>query len=111
MIGSALTKIFGSKNERFLKQIQPLVERVNSLEADIQKLDDSSLAAKTVAFKERVAKGEPLDDLLPEAFAVTREAARRVIGERHYDVQLIGGIVLHLWPSISMPYRVKGCTL
>jgi preprotein translocase subunit SecA len=95
MIGSALTKIFGSKNERFLKQIQPLVERVNSLEADIQKLDDSSLAAKTVAFKERVAKGEPLDDLLPEAFAVTREAARRVIGERHYDVQLIGGIVLH----------------
>ena len=95
MIGSALTKIFGSKNERFLKQIQPLVERINSLEADIQKLDDSSLAAKTVAYKERIAKGEPLDDLLPEAFAVTREAARRVIGERHYDVQLIGGIVLH----------------
>ena len=95
MIGSALTKIFGSKNERILKQIQPLVERINSLEADIQKLDDNALAAKTVAFKERVANGESLDDLLPEAFAVTREAARRVIGERHYDVQLIGGIVLH----------------
>jgi len=95
MIGSALTKIFGSKNERVLKQLQPLVARINSLETDIQKLDDSSLAAKTVTYKERIAKGEPLDDLLPEAFAVTREAARRVIGERHYDVQLIGGIVLH----------------
>ena len=95
MIGSALTKIFGSKNERVLKQIQPLVEKINSLEPDIQKLDDAALAAKTVAFRERVAKGESLDDLLPEAFAVAREAARRVIGERHYDVQLIGGVVLH----------------
>ena len=95
MIGSALTKIFGSKNERVLKQIQPLVEEINSLETDIQKLDDTALAAKTVSFRERVAKGESLDELLPEAFAVTREAARRVIGERHYDVQLIGGMVLH----------------
>jgi preprotein translocase subunit SecA len=95
MIGSALTKIFGSKNERVLKQIQPLVEKINSLEPDIQKLDDAALAAKTVAFRERVAKGESLDELLPEAFAVAREAARRVIGERHYDVQLIGGVVLH----------------
>jgi preprotein translocase subunit SecA len=95
MIGSALTKIFGSKNERVLKQIQPLVEKINSLETDIQKLDDTALAAKTVSFRERVAKGESLDELLPEAFAVTREAARRVIGERHYDVQLIGGVVLH----------------
>jgi preprotein translocase subunit SecA len=95
MIGSTLTKIFGSKNERILKDIQPLVDKINSLEPDIQKLDDAALAAKTVTFKERVSKGEPLDDLLPEAFAVTREAARRVIGERHYDVQLIGGVVLH----------------
>ncbi len=95
MISSTLTKIFGSKNERVLKQIQPMVERINSLEPDIQRLDDGALAAKTVGFKERVAKGEPLDDLLPEAFAVTREAAKRVIGERHFDVQLIGGIVLH----------------
>jgi len=95
MIGSTLTKIFGSKNERVLKHIQPLVDRTNSLEKDIQPLDDSALAAKTVSFKERVAKGESLDDILPEAFAVTREAARRVIGERHYDVQLVGGIVLH----------------
>ena len=95
MIGSALTKIFGSKNERTLKQIQPLVEKINSLEPDIQKLEDAALAARTVAFRERVAKGESLDELLPEAFAVAREAARRVIGERHYDVQLIGGVVLH----------------
>jgi preprotein translocase subunit SecA len=95
MIGSALTKIFGSKNERVLKEIQPLVGRINSFEPDIQKLDDAGLAAKTVEFKERFAKGESLDDLLPEAFAVTREAAKRVIGERHYDVQLVGGVVLH----------------
>ena len=95
MIGSALTKIFGSKNERVLKGIQPLVERINSFEPDIQKLDDAGLAAKTVEFRERFAKGESLDDLLPEAFAATREAAKRVIGERHYDVQLIGGVVLH----------------
>jgi preprotein translocase subunit SecA len=95
MIGSALTKMFGSKNERLLKQIQPIVDKINSLEPEIQKLDDTELAAKTVEFKERIAQGETLDDLLPEAFAVTREAARRVIGERHYDVQLIGGVVLH----------------
>lgn len=95
MIGAALTKIFGSKNERVLKELQPIVDKINSFEPDIQKLDDAGLAAKTVEFKERFAKGESLDDLLPEAFAVTREAAKRVIGERHYDVQLIGGLVLH----------------
>jgi preprotein translocase subunit SecA len=95
MIGAALTKMFCSKNERLLKQIQPIVDKINSLEPEIQKLDDTELAAKTVEFKERIAQGETLDDLLPEAFAVTREAARRVIGERHYDVQLIGGVVLH----------------
>ena len=95
MIGSALTKIFGSKNERVLKLIQPIVEKTKSLEPDIQKLNDAELAAKTVEFKERVAKGESLDELMPEAFAVTREAARRVIGERHYDVQIVGGVILH----------------
>jgi preprotein translocase subunit SecA len=95
MIGSALTKIFGSKNERVLKDIQPLVDKINGLEADIQNLSDADLAAKTVSYKERVAKGESLNSLLPEAFAVTREAAKRVIGERHYDVQLVGGVVLH----------------
>lgn len=95
MIGKVLTKIFGTKNERILKKIQPQVERINSLEPEIRKLDDSALAAKSVEFKERIAKGESLDDLLCEAFAVAREAARRVLGERPYDVQLVGGIVLH----------------
>jgi len=95
MIGTILTKIFGSKNDRVLKQIQPLVTRINELEQTVQPLDDAALAARTVEFRERLAKGEPLDDLLPESFATIREAARRVLGERHYDVQLIGGIILH----------------
>lgn len=95
MIGKILTKVFGSSNERYLKSLRPIVNRINELEQDIQLLDDEALAAKTVEFKQRVAGGESLDDLLPEAFAVVREAGRRVLGERHYDVQLIGGIVLH----------------
>ncbi|MEW6427272.1 MAG: preprotein translocase subunit SecA [Thermodesulfobacteriota bacterium] len=95
MFQTVLKKVFGSKNDRVLKAIRPLVERINSLEADIQKLDDPALAAKTVEFRERFAKGEPLDDLLPEAFAVTREAGKRVHGMRHFDVQLVGGVVLH----------------
>ena len=95
MIGKILTKVFGSSNDRYLKQIQPLVTRINDLEKDLLSLSDSELAAKTIAFKERLEKGEPLDDLLPEAFAVVREAGSRVLGERHYDVQLVGGVVLH----------------
>jgi len=95
MIGNVLTKVFGSKNERFLKQIQPIVNRVNELEATVKEIDDAGLAAKTVEFKERHLKGELLDDLLPEAFAVIREASRRILGERHFDVQLLGGVVLH----------------
>ncbi|MFH2124659.1 MAG: preprotein translocase subunit SecA [Pseudomonadota bacterium] len=95
MIGKLLTKVFGSTNDRALKQIAPLVKRINELEDSLLTLNDAELAAKTVAFKERLAKGEPLDDLLPESFAVMREAAKRVLGERHYDVQLIGGVILH----------------
>ncbi|MEN8188905.1 MAG: preprotein translocase subunit SecA [Thermodesulfobacteriota bacterium] len=95
MIGKVLTKVFGSKNERVLKQINPLIARINELESSIQPLDDTALTAKTVEFKERLAKGEPLDDLLPEAFATMREGAKRVLGERHYDVQLVGGVILH----------------
>ena len=95
MIGKLLTKVFGSSNDRYLKQIRPLVSKVNDLEKDLLSLSDSELAAKTVAFKERLEKGEPLDNLLPEAFAVVREAGKRVLGERHYDVQLVGGVVLH----------------
>ncbi|OKY76207.1 MAG: preprotein translocase subunit SecA [Desulfobulbaceae bacterium DB1] len=95
MIGQVLTRFFGSRNERVLKQIQPLVNRINKLEPEMQKLDDSALAAKTVEFRSRLEKGETLDDLLVEAFAVAREAAVRVLGLRPYDVQLIGGIILH----------------
>jgi preprotein translocase subunit SecA len=95
MIGSVLRKIVGSKNERELKQMQPLVDKVNALEADFQALDDQALVAKTDEFRKRLAEGESLDDLLPEAFAVVREAAVRVLGMRHFDVQLIGGMVLH----------------
>ncbi len=95
MIGKVLTKVFGSKNERVLKQIQPLVNRINELESSVSQLDDTALAGKTVEFKQRVAQGEPLDDLIAESFAVMRDASRRVLGERHFDVQLLGGVVLH----------------
>lgn len=95
MLGKALTKVFGSKNDRILKQIKPLVNRINELEDTVTSLDDAQLAARTVEFRERLAKGEELDDLLPEAFATMREAGKRVLGERHYDVQLIGGVILH----------------
>jgi preprotein translocase subunit SecA len=88
-------KIFGSQNDRELKKLSPLVDQINSLEESIQKLSDESLVQKTTEFKERYQKGESLDDLLPEAFAVVREAAVRVLGMRHYDCQLIGGVVLH----------------
>ncbi|MBU1234321.1 MAG: preprotein translocase subunit SecA [Proteobacteria bacterium] len=95
MISKVLTKVFGSKNDRVLKQIQPLVNRINELEKSVTSLDDGQLAARTVEFRERLAKGEDLDKLLPEAFATIREAGKRVLGERHYDVQLIGGVILH----------------
>jgi preprotein translocase subunit SecA len=95
MISKVLTKVFGSKNDRIIKKMNPIVEKINSLEADIQKLDDAALRAKTEEFRGRLAKGEPLDDLLPEAFAVVREAGLRVLNMRAYDVQLIGGIILH----------------
>jgi len=95
MIGSILKKIVGSKNERELKRIQPIVNRINELEPSIKKLSDQQLKSKTAEFKERLSRGETLDELLPEAFATVRETARRTLGERHFDVQLIGGVVLH----------------
>jgi preprotein translocase subunit SecA len=95
MIGNVLTKVFGTKNDRILKQINPLVNRINELEDTVTSLDDAQLAARTVEFRERIAKGEDLDSLLPEAFATVREAGKRILGERHYDVQLIGGVILH----------------
>ena len=95
MLNKLLTSVFGSRNERQLKQMSKTVARINALEPSLQALDDAALKAKTDEFKERYAKGESLDALLPEAFAVMREAAFRVLGMRHYDVQLIGGMVLH----------------
>ena len=88
-------KIFGSANERYLKHKQPLVEKMNAFEADFKKLSDGQLKMKTTEFKARLQKGQTLDDLLPEAFAAVREAAVRTLKQRHYDVQLMGGIVLH----------------
>jgi len=95
MIGNLIKKIVGTKNEREIKRIRPLVEAIGSFEETLKGLTDDSLRAKTAHFKERLEQGEDLDALLPEAFAVTREAARRTIGMRHFDTQLIGGVVLH----------------
>ncbi|CAB5081315.1 Protein translocase subunit SecA [Olavius algarvensis associated proteobacterium Delta 3] len=95
MVLNFLTKVFGSKNERELKQLQPIVEKTNSLEADIQAFSDEQLKRQTGLFRERLDRGEPLDELMPEAFATVREASRRTLNMRHFDVQLIGGIVLH----------------
>ncbi len=95
VLDTLLSKVIGTQNERELKRIQPLVVRINEFEPSMQQLSDIQLRAKTAEFRERFAKGESLDDLLPEAFAVVREAGRRVVHMRHYDVQLIGGVVLH----------------
>ncbi len=95
MIDTLLSKIFGTRNEREIKKIYPIVAQINALEPQMQALSDEELSAKTAEFKERLAQGATLDDLLVEAFAVVREAGRRVLAMRHFDVQLIGGIVLH----------------
>ncbi len=88
-------KIFGDQNERELKRLMKTVEKINALEPEFEQLSDDQLAAKTPEYRERLKKGETLDDLLPEAFATVREAAKRKLGMRHFDVQLLGGIVLH----------------
>ncbi|MBI5745251.1 MAG: preprotein translocase subunit SecA, partial [Elusimicrobia bacterium] len=95
MLKKLVESIIGSKSERSMKTIQPIVDSINALEDEISKLSDEQLKAKTPEFRERLAKGETLDDLLPEAFACVREAGKRVLKMRHYDVQLIGGITLH----------------
>ena len=95
MFNRVLTSIFGSRNERVLRQLSRIVARINALEPEFEKLSDDALRGKTAEFRQRVAAGETLDKLLPEAFAVVREGAKRVLGMRHYDVQLIGGMVLH----------------
>ncbi len=108
MIGNLLVKVFGSKQERNIKKLIPLVNKINSLEKKISKLGDKALQAKTDEFRGRIKKGETLDDILPEAFAVVREAAKRTIGLRHHDVQLMGGIVLHRGAIAEM---ANGCLL
>ena len=95
MLNNIAAKIFGSRNERLIKQYRKTVSKINAFEPQMQALDDDALKAKTVEFRERLGKGETLDQILPEAFAVVREASQRVLGLRHYDVQMIGGIVLH----------------
>ena len=90
MLGKILAWLFGTQNEREIKRLRPLVEEINALEPQIQALSDEQLRAKTVEFRKRVADGESLDDLLAEAFAVVREAGKRVLNMRHFDVQLIG---------------------
>ncbi|MEN9018060.1 MAG: preprotein translocase subunit SecA [Hellea sp.] len=94
MLGIA-RKIFGTENDRKLKKLRPIVDTINALEVEYEALSNSELKSKTAEFKKRVQNGEELDDLLPEAFATVREAAKRTLGQRHYDVQLIGGITLH----------------
>ena len=95
MFASLAKNIFGSSNDRYVRGLQKYVDAVNALEGDISALSDEDLAAQTVLFRERLANGEKLDSLLPEAFATVREAAVRTLGQRHYNVQLIGGIALH----------------
>ncbi|MBG50798.1 MAG: preprotein translocase subunit SecA, partial [Rhodobiaceae bacterium] len=93
--GAIAKRIFGSSNDRKLKSYKARVSVINALEPEITALSDDALRGKTAEFRARLENGEKLDDLLPEAFAVVREAAKRALGQRHYDVQLIGGMVLH----------------
>ena len=95
MISSVLKKIFGSRNDRLLRKYSQHVQRINALEPEMQQLSEADLRARTDAYRQRVANGQPLDELLPEAFATVREASRRVLQMRHFDVQLLGGIALH----------------
>ncbi|MDE3196337.1 MAG: preprotein translocase subunit SecA, partial [Acidobacteriota bacterium] len=95
MIDAALAKIFGTKNDREVKSMRPVIAAINDLEPSLQQLSDIDLAARTIDFKEQISRGAKLDDLLIPAFATVREAGRRVLNMRHFDVQLIGGMVLH----------------
>src|ERR1700759_1137361 len=95
MLGALARSLFGTANDRIVKGFDKSVAKINALEPEFEKLTDEQLRAKTVEFRERLAKGEPLDDLLVEAFATVREAAKRTLGQRPFDVQLKGGMVLH----------------
>ena len=107
MIG-VIKKIFGDSNEREIKRLGKIVDRIEELEPFMQNMSDSQLRGKTEEFKRRLKEGETLDDILPEAFAVVREASKRVLGMRHFRVQLIGGIVLHQGRIAEMkPVKVR----
>jgi preprotein translocase subunit SecA len=95
MIGALARRLFGSANDRYVKSLEPLVDEINALEPELVALDDAGLRARTQQFKDRLAQDETLDDVLVEAFATVREAAKRTLGQRHYNVQLIGGVILH----------------
>src|SRR5213594_1793343 len=95
MIDTLLSKVFGTKNEREVKAMRPIIAAINALEPQVQQLSDAELAAKTQEFKQRLENGATLDDLMVEAYAVVREAGWRVLKMRHFDVQPIGGVVLH----------------
>ncbi|MFZ0174425.1 MAG: preprotein translocase subunit SecA, partial [Pseudolabrys sp.] len=95
MIGAVARKLFGSANERRIRSYLPRVGEINALEKELEALSDDALKARTVDFKKQAAEGTSLDDLLVPAFATVREAAKRTLGQRHFDVQLIGGMILH----------------
>ena len=95
MLGAVAKALFGSSNDRYVKSLRPIVDKITALEPQMQALDEAALQAQTAKLKARLAAGETIDDILPEAFATVRETAKRVLGQRHYDVQMIGGIILH----------------
>ena len=95
IINNVLSKIVGSRNDRLIKKYSSQVSKINSLETEMQSMSDDELASITELLKQRIEKNETMDDILPEAFAAVREASQRTLGLRHYDVQLIGGMVLH----------------
>src|ERR1700729_3536758 len=95
MIGAVARKLFGSSNDRRIRTYRPRVDEINALEVEVQSLSDEALRARTDEFKKQVAEGASLDDILVPAFATVREAAKRTLGQRHFDMQMIGGMVLH----------------
>src|SRR5260221_9659802 len=95
MLGALARRLFGSANDRYIKSLQPLVDAINELETELEKLSDEALAERTTWLKGRLENGEELDDLLVDAFATVREASKRTLAQRHFDVQLMGGVVLH----------------
>ncbi|MDE2621526.1 MAG: preprotein translocase subunit SecA, partial [Sphingomonadales bacterium] len=95
MLGALAKAVFGSSNDRYVKKLEKIVARINAFEPELEAMSEDQLKAQTQKFRDQLAAGSTLDDILPEAFATVREASRRVFGMRHFDVQMIGGIVLH----------------